>query len=231
MSLPTSSPYPLPPSGKALPSGEASLVRAIGIRQLTAAIVNTTVGAGIFVLPALVAQGVGAAAPLAFLVCAAIMALISVTLAVAGSRVSMTGGIYAYVETEYGPYVALLAGVLQWLTGMLAVAGVSTALADQLGSSDPFTDWPVLSLLVVTVNMTAPMVAWMRFRGMAWRPIAEMAASMAILALLILLAGWTGIVTMATLPWLAHGLMMPAMLIPMLLRLDLYTGHATGARA
>ena len=28
----------------------------------------------------------------------------------------------------------------------------------------------------------------------------------------------------------AHGLMMPAMLIPMLLRLDLYTGHAMGAR-
>ena len=132
MSLPTpSNAFPLPPSG------EAALVRAIGVRQLAAAIVNTTVGAGIFVLPALVAQGMGAAAPLAFLVCAAMMALISVTLAVAGSRVSMTGGIYAYVETAYGPYVALLAGVLQWLTGMLAVAGVSTALADQLGSLVP----------------------------------------------------------------------------------------------
>ena len=137
MSLPTPSPFPIPRSGEAPPSGEASLVRAIGVRQLTAAIVNTTVGAGIFVLPALVAQGMGAAAPLAFLVCAAMMALISVTVAVAGSRVSMTGGIYAYVETAYGSYVALLAGVLQWLTGMLAVAGVSTALADQLGSLVP----------------------------------------------------------------------------------------------
>ena len=104
------------------------------------------------------------------------------------------------------------------------------ALAAQLGSSDPFTDWPVLSLIVVTINMTAPMVAWMRFRGMAWRPTAEMAAAMGILALLILLAGWSGIVAMGTLPWLAHGLMMPALLIPMLLRLELYTGHAMGAR-
>jgi hypothetical protein len=103
------------------------------------------------------------------------------------------------------------------------------ALADQLGSSDPFTSWPVLSLMVVTVNMTAPMVAWMRFRGMAWRPTVEMAAAMVILALLILLAGWTGIVAMDTIPWLAHGLMMPAMLVPMLLRLELYTGHAMGA--
>jgi hypothetical protein len=104
------------------------------------------------------------------------------------------------------------------------------ALADRLGVTQPFTDWPVLSLAVVTVSMTAPMVAWMRFRGMAWRPTAEMAAAMGILAVLILLAGWTGLVAMEMLPWLAHGLMMPAMLVPMLLRLDLYTGHATGAR-
>ncbi|MGH9253181.1 MAG: amino acid permease, partial [Vicinamibacterales bacterium] len=102
-------------------TADAALVRAIGVRQLAAAIVNATVGAGIFVLPALVAQSVGGAAPLAFLVCAAIMALIAVTLAVAGSRVSATGGIYAYVEVAFGPYVALLAGVLQWLTGVAAV--------------------------------------------------------------------------------------------------------------
>jgi hypothetical protein len=103
------------------------------------------------------------------------------------------------------------------------------ALADQLGSSDPFRDWPVLSLLVVTFNMTAPMVAWMRVRGMAGRPTVEMAGAMLVLALLILAAGWAGIVAMDTLPWLAHGLMMPAMLIPMLLRLHLYAGHAMGA--
>ena len=79
--------------------------------------------------------------------------------------------------------------------------------------------------------MTAPMVAWMRFRGMAARPTVEMAAAMVILALLILVAGWLGIVAMETLPWLAHGLMMPAMLVPMLLRLELYTGHTMGAHA
>ena len=164
MSLPTpSNPFPLPPSGEAHPSGEAALVRAIGVRQLTAAIVNTTVGAGIFVLPALVAQGMGAAAPLAFLVCAAIMALLSVTLAVAGSRVSMTGGIYAYVETAYGPYVALLAGVLQWLTGILAVAGVSTALADQLGSLVPALRVPSARIAILTATLAT--LALLNARG------------------------------------------------------------------
>ena len=55
---------------------EGALVKALGVRSLTASIVNTTIGAGIFVLPAAVAAGLGAAAPLAYVLCAALMALI-----------------------------------------------------------------------------------------------------------------------------------------------------------
>ena len=101
--------------------------------------------------------------------------------------------------------------------------------ADLMGYSEPFKELPELSLAIVTFNMTAPMVAWMRFRGMPRRETAEMAAAMIILAILLLAAGWAGLAAMSTLPWLAHGLMMPAMLPPMLLRLELYTGHVTGA--
>ena len=119
------------------PSSDPSLVRALGVRQLTAAIVNTTVGAGIFVIPALVSQTLGAAAPIAFLLCAAIMACVAMSLAMAGSRVALTGGIYAYVEVAFGPFIAFLAGVLQWLTGLLAVAGVASALLDQLAVLNP----------------------------------------------------------------------------------------------
>lgn len=49
------------------------------------------------------------------------------------------------------------------------------AIAGALGYSRPFSELPELSLLVVTFNMTWPMVACMRVRGMAWRPTAEMA--------------------------------------------------------
>jgi len=98
-------------------------------------------------------------------------------------------------------------------------------VADLFGYSEPFRELPGLSLAIVTFNMTAPMVAWMRFRGMPARPTAEMAAAMVVLALLILAVGWLGITAMSGLPWLAHALMMPAMLVPMLLRLDLYSGH------
>jgi hypothetical protein len=61
-----------------------TLVRAIGVRTLAASIINTTVGAGIFVLPAAVAAKIGAAAPLAYLVCALTMALIVTCFAMAG---------------------------------------------------------------------------------------------------------------------------------------------------
>jgi len=107
---------------------EEKLIRALGVPTLTASIVNATIGAGIFVLPAVVAAGLGAAAPIAFLICAVVMALVVTSFAIAGSRVSLTGGLYAYVEVAFGSYIGFLAGVLLWLTNVLAVAGVASAI-------------------------------------------------------------------------------------------------------
>ncbi len=64
---------------------EKSLAREIGVRGLTASIINITVGAGIFVLPALVARDLGTAAPLAYVACALVMTLVVASFAVAGS--------------------------------------------------------------------------------------------------------------------------------------------------
>jgi hypothetical protein len=98
--------------------------------------------------------------------------------------------------------------------------------AGQFGYSEPFSELPVLSVLVVTFTMTAPMVAWMLYRGMPRRETAEMAAVMPLLALALLALGWLGVVPMSDLALLEHGLMMPAMLVPMFVRLDFYTGRA-----
>ena len=107
--------------------------------------------------------------------------------------------------------------------------------ASKFGYSHPFKDLPELSVLVVTFTMTAPMVAWMLYRGMPRRPIAEMAAVMPVLGAVLLVLGWLSLVTMGDLALLEHGLMMPAMLVPMLFRLDLYTTkhsqHHSAARA
>jgi hypothetical protein len=98
-------------------------------------------------------------------------------------------------------------------------------LASLAGYSEPFSQLPVLSVVLVTVFMTAPMTAWMLYRGMCRRAIVEMSAAMPVLALALLALGWIGAMPMSTLALAEHALMMPAMLIPMLLDLDVYTGR------
>ena len=112
--------------------GERGLARVIGQWGLAAGIVNVTVGGGIFRLPAGVAAEVGAAAPLAYLACTVAMGLIVLCFADAGSRVSMTGGPYAYVETAFGPFVGFVSGVLLWVGITLAMSAVSSFFADSL---------------------------------------------------------------------------------------------------
>src|SRR5260370_42089533 len=125
------------------------LIRAIGIPGLTANIVNSTIGAGIFVLPALVAKGLGPAAPLAFLCCAIAMGLFVTCFAIAGSRVSLTGGLYAYVEVAFGRYVGFLAGVLYGITALGAVAGVVNVLVNSIVIVVPFLGNPVMRIVVM----------------------------------------------------------------------------------
>jgi len=105
------------------------------------------------------------------------------------------------------------------------------SIAGTLGYSEPFTELPTLSVLVVTFTMTAPMTAWMLYRGMPRRAVWEMTATMPILAGVLLSLGWLGVVPMEDLALLEHGLMMPVMLVPMLLRPSLYSGHIHHAHA
>src|SRR5882672_6700728 len=127
------------------------LVRGIGIPALTANIVSSTIGAGIFVIPATVARGLGSAAPLAFVCCATAMVLFVTCFAIAGSRVSLTGGLYAYVEVAFGRYVGFLAGVLYGITALGAVAGVVNVLVNSIAIVAPFLGNPVMRVVLMIV--------------------------------------------------------------------------------
>src|SRR6476469_6562319 len=113
-------------------SGDRGLARVIGTWGLAAGIVNVTVGGGIFRLPAGVAAAVGPAAPLAYLACTVAMGLIVLCFAEAGSRVAMTGGPYAYIETAFGPFVGFVSGAMLWVCITLALSAVSTFFADSM---------------------------------------------------------------------------------------------------
>src|SRR5256712_12735623 len=114
-----------------------ALRRVIGVRGLAAAIFNITVGAAIFVLPAHMAASLGAAAPLAYLLCAVATALVALCIAEAGSRVRQSGGPYAYIGTGVGTCAGFLCGVLLWLGITLAMGAVSTVFADAVAGLLP----------------------------------------------------------------------------------------------
>ena len=127
---------------KSIAGVDGNLVRAIGTWGLAASIVNVTVGGGIFRLPASpdVTGRLGAAAPLAYLACAIVMGLIVLCIAEAGSRISLTGGPYAYVEMTFGRYVGFLVGVMLWLIGATAIPGVAGLFADAAARLVPALD-------------------------------------------------------------------------------------------
>jgi amino acid transporter len=150
-------------SAPAEPAVEKQLIRALGVPSLAANIVNSTVGAGIFALPALVAAQMGVGAPLAFLACALAMVIFVTSFALAGSRVSLTGGLYAYVETAFGGYVGFIAGVLYFLTAILAASGIVALVADTIGALSPIFASGAMHFLIVL--FVFGVLAWINIRG------------------------------------------------------------------
>lgn len=117
----------------------------------------------------------------------------------------------------------------------MAVLGVGfTAALAPLGVDvgDWRTDAPELMLLGMAFTMSAPMVAWMRYRGHGWAPAWEMTAAMFFPSVAAIALLWAGAVEdTGTLLLIQHVGMFPAMLAVMFLRLDEYTGHAGHALA
>lgn len=137
---------------------DAQLVRGIGLPALTANIVNTTIGASIFVLPGTMAHMLGGKAPIAFIVCAIAQSIFVTCFAIAGSRVSLTGGLYAYVEVAFGRYIGFLAGVMNFTTNVLGVSAVTNVLANAIASFSPVLAGPVWRLVIMAIVVAALVV-------------------------------------------------------------------------
>ena len=123
---------------------DQGLRRGIGTFGLGAAIVNVVIGAGIFSLPAGMARAAGPYAHIAYLLCAIAMGAVVLCCAEAGSRVPTSGGTYGYVEAAFGPLAGFVAGVLLWLSCVLAAGGIAAAFADALAGLAPVLGAPAL---------------------------------------------------------------------------------------
>jgi basic amino acid/polyamine antiporter, APA family len=140
---------------------EEKLARAITRTDMTAIVINTIIGAGIFGLPAKVHAQIGSYSLLAFVACAVIIGLIVLCHAEVASRFSATGGAYLYAKEAFGPTVAFEVGWLYWIVRMATFAANVNLFVTYAGvfwapAADPFYRLVIIVafiILLTTVNI------------------------------------------------------------------------------
>jgi len=162
------------------------LKREIGAAGLALNAMNLTIGSGIFVLPAIVAANLGRSAFIAYLLCGLLVILIMLCYAEIGSKVTSSGGSYAYVEKAFGPFAGFLINTLFWFGfSALSDAAVVNALADML------TIWfPAFSMLYIRIFFFIALFGlftFINFRGVKQGTYFASAATIIKLTPLILL--------------------------------------------
>jgi basic amino acid/polyamine antiporter, APA family len=124
---------------------DEGLKRVVGVSGLALTIVNGVIGSGIFVLPAIVGIAMGAFGVFGYIFCSIMLAAIMLCYAEIGSRVTSSGGSYAYVEAAFGDFAGF---IINWLYffgwGILGSAAVMNILADSLSVLFPFLSNPLI---------------------------------------------------------------------------------------
>jgi amino acid transporter len=121
-----------------MPDNEG-LKREIGTWGLFANSVNIIIGAGIFIMPAIVAERLGTASIWAYFLCGILMILIMLCFAETGTRITRSGGAYSYIEEAFGKYTGFLAtNIFIFGAAVMANAAVANGLADTLSYFFPF---------------------------------------------------------------------------------------------
>ncbi len=166
----------------------ARLVRAIGRFDLTAGVVNSVVGAGIFGAPAAVAALTGPWSPVAAL--AAGLGILTVVLCFAevGSRFDDSGGPYLYTRAAFGRHVSFAVGWLHVWTRLLTAAAILNVFVLYLAPLWPWaaTGTGRAAVMAAVVGLVTAINVW-GVRQAAWTVDAFTIAKLLPLALLLAL--------------------------------------------
>ena len=132
---------------------DEGLKREIGLWGLSSSLINAVIGSGIFVLPAIVSEGLGPSGILAYLFCGFLITIIMLCFAEVGSKITVTGGSYAYIEAAFGKYFGFLTtNVSIFGASAVATAAVINALANTLSYLMPiFQEQLFRALFFITV--------------------------------------------------------------------------------
>jgi len=109
------------------------LERVVGVSGLALTILNFTIGAGIFVLPAIIAIELGGFGIFCYIFCSIVLGAIMLCYAEIGSRVTTSGGSYAYVVAAFGEFPGFLINWLYFFAwSILSDAAVMNIITDSL---------------------------------------------------------------------------------------------------
>jgi deazaflavin-dependent oxidoreductase (nitroreductase family) len=114
--------------------------------------------------------------------------------------------------------------------GAIGLSALFFGTAGLLGYTNLPQQAPELTVLVIAINLSLPMAAWMRFRGMAWRPTVEMSGSTMVFGLLLIAAYWMDLIAKDSLVEVQTSAACPLMVGVMLFRPGLYASHHAGHR-
>ena len=124
---------------------DEGLKRVIGVPGLALNIVNGIIGAGIFVLPAIIGIELGAFGVFGYIFCSIMLAAIMLCYAEIGSRITTSGGSYAYVEAAFGSFPGY---IINWLYffgwSILGSAALINIIADSLAVIFPVLANPLV---------------------------------------------------------------------------------------
>jgi basic amino acid/polyamine antiporter, APA family len=180
---------------------QENLKRDIGTFGLACTVINLMIGTGIFTLPALAAEKIGAAAIICFIICGLLIFLIALCFAEIGSKVKVSGGTYTYIGSAFGPFLGFLANHLFWFGScILGDAAIATALAKTLAHFFPVLNsnaGRILFLLIVFGGL-----AFINIRGAKYGVgFSILTAFLKLVPLLLLIVFGMAHVTMDNLRW------------------------------
>ena len=127
------------------------LVRTIGRGSLTALMINSIIGAGIFKLPANLAQRLGGWSPLSCVAAGAGILVIAACIAEVSSRYDETGGLYLYARDALGHFPGLLVAWMTWLTRIAAPAAAANLVWSYAAKFYPGLETTPAKFLVLLV--------------------------------------------------------------------------------
>jgi len=145
------------------PDSNEGLVRVIGRWSLTALVVNSVIGSGVFGLPSTVAGLVGNFSPLAVLLAGAGMGVIFACFAEVASRFHQAGGPYLYARAAFGRGMGIQMAWMLFLGQVAAPAANANLFVIYVGEFWPHARDPLPRALILTILIGV--LAFINVRG------------------------------------------------------------------